>query len=275
MNAIEQYEFDRLGYIIIKDFLSPGEVAQLARAVDELEEHAVQHVDLPPRKYSGWGGNYHANQEKGYHVQGAREEGQTIIIEDFWNADPAFDFLVGHEPTMQYANTVILGRPTINNSEIRIRYRGNASGSHGGHRADNSKYRYQFGGEGIDCAMVRMIYFIHDVSNEQGAFCVVPGTHKGNLAAPYGNNPDEEPGMVGLEVKAGDAIFFTEALRHGGLTNRSDQVRKTIHVGYGPNWMMSQNISTMDEPQHVIAATLERYSEEQQSLLRAWPEKKN
>ena len=89
MNAIEQYEFDRLGYIIIKDFLSPGEVAQLARAVDALEEHAVRNVDLPPRKYSGWGGNYHANQEKGYHVQGAREEGKTLIIEDFWNADPA------------------------------------------------------------------------------------------------------------------------------------------------------------------------------------------
>ena len=27
--------------------------------------------------------------------------------------------------------------------------------------------------------MVRMVYFVHDVSNEEGAFCVVPGTHKG------------------------------------------------------------------------------------------------
>jgi hypothetical protein len=273
MTEIEQYEFDRLGYIIIKDMLSPAEVAQLAKAVDELEEHAVPHADLPPRKVSGWGGDYHANQEKGYHVRGAREEGQTIIIEDFWNADPAFDFLVGHARTMEYADTVVLGRPTINNSEIRIRYHGNASGSHGGYSVDNAKYRYQFRAENIDCAMVRMVYFIQDVSNEQGAFSVVPATHKGNLLAPYGNNPDEEPGMVGLEVKAGDAIFFTEALRHGGLTNRSEQVRKTVHVGYGPNWMMSQNIATMDEPQHVTAETLARYSVEQQNLLRAWPKK--
>ena len=169
---------------------------------------------------------------------------------------------------MEYTNAVILGRPTINNSEIRIRYRGNASGSHGGYRPDNSKYRYQFGAEGIDCAMVRMIYFIHDVSNEEGAFCVVPGTHKGNLPAPYSNNPDEEPGMVGLEVKTGDAIFFTEALRHGGLTNRSPQVRKTLHVGYGPQFMMSQNIATMDEPPYLTDATRARLTPAQLDLFR-------
>ena len=62
----------------------------------------------------------------GCHVQGTRAEGSTVIIEDF-NADPAFDLLIGHQPTMDYVNAVIQGRPTINNSEIRIRYRGNQS----------------------------------------------------------------------------------------------------------------------------------------------------
>ena len=78
----------------------------------------------------------------GYHVQGAREEGKTVIIEDFWNADPAFDLLLAHAPTMEYVDAVIQGRATINNSEIRIRYRGNQSTNHGGRRAANSKYRY-------------------------------------------------------------------------------------------------------------------------------------
>mgnify|MGYP002829473472 FL=1 len=77
--------------------------------------------------------------------------------------------------------------------------------------------------------------------------------------------------MVGLEVKAGDAILFTEHLRHGGFTNRSDTVRKTLHVGYGPHWMMSQNIATMDEPQYVTEATLARFDEEQRNLFRTWP----
>ncbi len=72
---------------------------------------------------------------------------------------------------------------------------------------------------------------------------------------------DEEPGMIGLEVKAGDAIIFTENLLHGGLTNQSDQVRKTLHVGYGPAWMMSQNISSMDEVPYIKPETWNRYDQ--------------
>jgi ectoine hydroxylase-related dioxygenase (phytanoyl-CoA dioxygenase family) len=118
--------------------------------------------------------------------------------------------------------------------------------------------------------MVRMIYFVQDVDADQGAFCVVPGTHKTKLPIPYTCSVDEEPGMIGLEVKAGDAILFTENLRHGGLTNRSDQVRKTLHVGYGPAWMMSQNISTMDEVPYLKPETWHRYDQGQRDLFQPW-----
>ncbi len=272
MNAAELYEFDRQGYLVIEGMLTPGEAASLAAAVDLLEEHAVAHVDEPPRKKSPWGAEYHRNPDMGYHVQGSNAEGRTIIIEDFWNADPAFDLLLGHGPTMKYVHAVVQGRPTINNSEIRIRYTGNQSGSHGsGAREANGKYRYHFNSHGIDCMMVRMVYFLHDVSNEQGAFCVVPGTHKANFQCPYDNDPDVEPGVVGLEVKAGDAVFFTESLRHGGLTNRSTQVRKTLHVGYGPHFMMSQNIATMDELPYITDGTKARLSEDQYNFFRPYP----
>ncbi len=273
MNDIEKYEFDRLGYVVIPNLLTPAQVASLVPVVDELEEHALAHVDQQPRKMGGWGLETHRNPERGYHVHGEQAEGKTIIIEDFWNADPAFDFLIDLPGTMEYVNAVVRGRPTINNSEIRIRYRGNQSHSHGsGARPNNHKYRYNYDGESIDCMMVRMVYFIHDVSNEQGAFSVVPGTHKSAIESPYENDPDTEPGTIGLEVKAGDGVFFTEALRHGGLTNHSDQVRKTLHVGYGPNWMLSQNISTMDEPQYIVASTRARLSEGRRNFFRSWPE---
>ena len=272
MTEIERYEFDRQGFLVIGEMLTAAQVANLAAAVDALEEHAVARLDAPPRKRSPWGREYHRDLDLGYHVQGAREEGNTVIIEDFWNADPAFDPLIGHEPTMAYVNAAIQGRATINNSEIRIRYRGNQSSNHGGTKAAHGKYRYQAGRHGIDCMMVRMVYFLHDVSNEQGAFCVVPGTHKSNFDFPYdSNDPDREPGVVGLEVQAGDAIFFTEALRHGGLTNRSTQVRKTLHVGYGPHFMMSQNIATMDELPYLTDTTRARLAPAQRDLFRPYP----
>ena len=76
--------------------------------------------------------------------------------------------------------------------------------------------------------------------------------------------------MIGLEVKAGDAILFTENLRHGGLTNRSDKTRKTLHVGYGPDWMMSQNIATMDETPNITPEAWARYDEGQRQLFQPW-----
>ena len=270
MNDAELYEFDRRGYIVIEGMLTPAEVASLAAAIDALEEHALAHVGEPPRKKSPWGAEYHRNPAKGYHVQGSNAEGATVIIEDFWNASAAFDVLLGHRQTMACVNAVTQGRATINNSEIRIRYRGNQTGNHGGFREANGKYRYTFNSHGIDCMMTRMVYFVHDVSNDEGAFCVVPGTHKSNVSCPYDADPDTEPGVIGLEVKAGDAIFFTESLRHGGLTNRSDQVRKTLHVGYGPHFMMSQNIATMDELPYITEATRARLTEEQYDLFRPY-----
>ena len=76
--------------------------------------------------------------------------------------------------------------------------------------------------------------------------------------------------MIGLPVKAGDAILFTEHLRHGGKSIRSGRPRKTLHIGYGPFWMKSQNIGTMDEQQNISAETLARYNDAQRLLFRSW-----
>jgi hypothetical protein len=269
MTEIEKYEFDRQGYLVLRNFLTDDEVNQLAPVVDELEYHAAEHNQLPPRKKSKWGPEYHHNQERGYYVQGGNQRGQTFLIEDFFNFSPAFDLLVAHPKTLDYIRGIVQGELGINNSELRVRYPGNFSGTHGG-GPTSQKYRYAVKGSSIDCMMVRIIYFVHDVSNKQGAFCVVPCSHKSAFSAPYKCHVDEEPGMLGLEVKAGDAILFTENLRHGGLTNLSNQTRKTLHVGYGPDWMMSQNIATMDETPNITPKTWARYDEAQRRLFQPW-----
>ena len=67
MTEIEQYEFDRQGYLVFEGMLNPSELVALAAAVDELEEHALARLDAPPRKVSAWGPSYHFNEERGYH----------------------------------------------------------------------------------------------------------------------------------------------------------------------------------------------------------------
>ena len=293
MGAAEEYEFDRLGYLVLRAFLTQDEVAALSAATDALETHANANLPtgtggepLPPHKRSPWGGTYHFNPELGYHCNHVGEVdgngangGSSTIIEDFFNADDRFDMLVDHPKTMNYIRNIVQDRPTINNSEIRLRYSGNRTPSHqpGSQREGppKGKYQYQYSNGGIDCKMVRMIYFIHDVSNEDGAFCVTPGSHKSNRLPPAefapSQSPADDPTMVGLEVKAGDCILFTEATRHGGFPNRSGVPRKTLHVGYGPYWLASQNIATMDEPPFLLERTYQRYSPTQRALFNAWP----
>lgn len=273
MNEFERYEFDRNGYLVLPNLLSGEQVSLLSAAVDRLEAHAMSHRNLPPQMIAPWGLAYHHNEERGYHVTSAdKAGGLTLLIEDFFNFDPAFDMLVNEPKTMSYIRAIVQERPTVNNSELRVRYSGNFTNTHMGGPL-SQKYRYSFNQKGIDCMMVRMIYFVHDVSADEGAFCVVPGTHKSNYPSPYSHMPpDEEPGMIPLPVQAGDAILFTENLRHGGFPNRSEQTRKTLHVGYGPFWMKSQNIATMEQDAYLLPETRARYDAVQRLLFYARPE---
>lgn len=210
---------------MLRDFTSPEETAALRAATDRLEAHCAMQFDpdgtpAPPHKLAPWGGQYHFDPELGYHanqaggsMDGSGDNGPSTIIEDYFNADPAFDLLIDHPKTMAYINTIIQERPTINNSEIRLRYPNNYSGSHqpGGQPSGppKGKYQYQVSDGEVDCKMVRMIYFVDDVTNDGGAFCVAPASHKSNFPPPpeYASGvPETDPTMVGLEVKAGDAV---------------------------------------------------------------------
>ena len=160
MSAAEQYEFDRSGYLILRDFMTPEQTESLKIATEKLEAHSNSQLPagnggmpLPPHKRAPWGGTYHYDEELGYHCNHVGEVdgngangGASTIIEDYFNADPAFDVLIDHPKTMAYINTIIQDRATINNSEIRLRYSGNYSPSHqpGAQASGPPKGKYQY-----------------------------------------------------------------------------------------------------------------------------------
>jgi ectoine hydroxylase-related dioxygenase (phytanoyl-CoA dioxygenase family) len=75
--------------------------------------------------------------------------------------------------------------------------------------------------------------------------------------------------MIGVPMEAGDALFFTENLRHGGLPNLLDTPRKTIHIMVCPRWATSQSPAHEDGDVYVSPAAWQRYSKEQRELLPA------
>ena len=270
MNESERYLFDLQGFIHIPALLSPNEAKRLHMAAIELEQHALTCRNNSPQWQAVWGHKYWQNKEHSYfaHLSG-ETNGGSLMVEDFWLYPNAFDFLIGHSRTMSYVKQILPKEISINNSELRIRHPINSTLMHMGHaHGRGPKYRYEVVDGEIQATMVRMIYFLHDVGMDEGPTCFVPGSHRNSFPVPVETaSPEEEPGVVGLQVKAGDGILFTEACRHGGFANRSDTTRYTLHVGYGPHFLKSQNISTMDEEVHVTDQLLGRLTDEQTNLL--------
>jgi hypothetical protein len=270
MNDVEQYLFDLYGYIHIPQMFDPEETKRLYEAAQALVADAescrnrTPHSAIPRFHVDCW-----QNPEYGYFALADLRTDQLYIIDDFWLYPDAFDGLIGHERTMTYIRRIIQGSVGLNNSQMLVRPTGHVSGSHQGFPGGHSpKYRYQVVNGRIDCMMSRIVYFLHDVPLEQGPMCFVPGSHRGVFPMPSpGVSLEEEPGMIPVPVRAGDAILFTEACRHGGYMNRMSRTRLTLHVGYGPAFMPSQNIATMDEEPYVTEALLSRLRPEQQALL--------
>ena len=273
MNEVERYLFDLQGYIHIPCMLTAEESRRLHRATMALEEDALASRDESSRWRAVWGHECWRHPRHGYFNHGERAEKMSLMVEDFWLYPEAFDMLIGHERTMQYVKAVISERDrtmiAINNSELRIRYKGNRTGLHLGYPTGREpKYLYRVTEGRINCMMVRMVYFTHDVSADDGPMCFVPGSHRGELPVPAGlESIEQQPGLVAVPVKAGDAILFTEACRHGGMPILSNQTRYTLHVGYGPHFLKSQNICTMEEEVNVNEALLARLTPEQRKLM--------
>jgi hypothetical protein len=282
MNDTERFLFDCHGFIHIENFLGLAEIKALLETSKALEQHSQACEHNSPRFRSIIGFEYWQSKEFGYLATycDTPADGRTLVIDDFWLYSSVFDVLVGHERTMKYVRRLIDGRSyrhtgpggiMINNAELRMRYRGNASPPHMGYpRNANRRFSYNVDAEGnCSAAMIRMVYFLHDVNVDQGPICFIPGSHKTSFAVPSapGTLAEDEPGMIPIPVKAGDAVLFTEACRHGGLTNRSDQTRYTLHVGYGPDFLSSHNLSSQDAPMNVTDTFLGRLSPEQRALL--------
>jgi hypothetical protein len=280
MDDRELYQFDLNGFLHVKGVLSPQEVKQALSAMEALENQFVASTNAHPKYHSlQFKMDYHYNPELGTSTYVANHGGggPQYVVDDFLNADPAFDLFVGHSRTMAYVNEMAEAPVKIMSSELRYRHRGNITGTHMGGPIDR-RNRYIFVAEPtltadgkarrhFDLLAVRVLYALHDMPVENGPLCVVPGSHKSNFQSPYGNDPIHEPGMVPLPMEAGDALFFTENLRHGGYPNIMEQVRKTVHICFTPAWVGSQSPAHWNDDVFVTPEAWSRYSHEQRSLL--------
>lgn len=151
-----------------------------------------------------------------------------------WTGGPATD-LIAHPPMLDFLTT-IFGPEIILMSYVYAR-------SEPGHpgislHADGQPYGSQiFGYEGSCPFLVRVLYYLDDLTREISPFRVVPHSHlsmhaDANPYRRYECHPEE----VMVPVKAGGAVLINHRVFHGNYPNTGERAREMLAIAYRPGW---------------------------------------
>ena len=109
-----------------------------------------------------------------------------------------------------------------------------------GGRADPRRFgRYRAFVEGeFRCLLVSVLIALDDTAAGDGAFGVIPSSHKANFAHPWADRIAEDlPVLRPLPLAAGEALLYTEALSHA-LTAPKTGDKRWLLYQYGPSYLL-------------------------------------
>ena len=94
-----------------------------------------------------------------------------------------------------------------------------------------------FGYEGSCPRLLRVLYYLDDLTPERAPFRIVPRSHlsyhaQANPYVRYESHPEE----ITLCLPAGSAVIIPALLFHGTHPNCDDRPRELIQLGYRPAW---------------------------------------
>ena len=209
---IRQLEVE--GYLVLPDLLDAEQIAGLKEETTQLETKGVDYSDRQ---------RYCPHLE----FHGGRL------------AD-----LIAHAPTLTFLRA-LMGDDLVMMSYVYAR-------SEPGHpgislHADGQPYGSEiFGFEGSCPWLVRVLYYLDDLTPEVSPFRVVPHSHismhpDANPYLRYERHPEE----VMVPCRAGSAVLINHRVFHGNFPNTGDRSRELLAIGYRPAW--AGPIDTVDE----------------------------
>jgi hypothetical protein len=229
----EKFLFDLQGYLVIKNVLTPGEVAEMNRIADEKFPRPEGATGQRNSRVSLWG--------------------------------PPFQALIDHPRIVPYLLELIDSKFRLDHDYCIFMSQGDQGGNlHGGegHEGDHW-YKYRDGRMRNGLCVVT--FFLTPAAEGDGGFACVPGTHKSNFLSglpPEVRRFERLPHyVVQPAVEAGDALFFTEALIHGTTTWRAQHERRALLYKYSPGhsaWSqnyydLSQFETLTDQQRRILA----------------------
>jgi len=200
---IRQLEVE--GYLVLPDLLDATHLARLKREVNELPLTAV---DYSP----------HQRNSPGIQFRGGD-----------------ITQLIAHPPTIAFLRELFGGEIVMMSYAFARSEPGHpgislhADGQHWGSKI--------FGFEGSCPSLVRVLYYLDDLTTEVSPFRVVPRSHislhaDANPYLRYERHPEE----VMVPVKAGGAVLINHRVFHGNYPNTGDRARDMLAIAYRPGW---------------------------------------
>jgi hypothetical protein len=235
MTPEQKYLFDLQGYVVLPDVLPQDYVAECDRILQGLEAMA-------PEQYP-----------EGV-VQSKPRTNSELYLSNVLQADPLLHRLIDVPEVIDVVRDVSLGLFRLNHAYSISHWGEGYTFLHMGGTPVHPKAAYICQNGRIFSLLTKAVFPIRNHEVGDGCFAVIPGSHKANFARPWGNHPSENPPLVPLPAKPGDAIVFCEAMAHGSVVNTSGRTRRTMYccysVGYMPDWTklhLSFSPSFMDQ----------------------------
>ncbi|HZO90643.1 MAG TPA: phytanoyl-CoA dioxygenase family protein [Chthonomonadaceae bacterium] len=206
MTPEEKFLFDLEGYLVVKNVLTPEEVAEMNAIADEKFPYDGTTIGRRSSRISTWG--------------------------------PPFQALMDHPKILPYLVELIDSKFRLDHDYCIFMPQGSEGGQlHGGegHEGDHW-YKYRDGV--IRNGLTVVTYFLTPAGPGDGGFACIPGSHKTNFlrAIPPEVKRFERPAhyVVQPVVEAGDALIFTEALVHGTMPWRARHERRALLYKFSP-----------------------------------------
>ncbi len=228
MNADQKYLFDLTGYLIVEDALATEEVAACNAAIDH-------HSDRLKERDSSLAGGSDALSGTAHRL----DMGGMLAWERPW-CEPFRDLLI-HPNIKPHLEAVLGTKYRLDHGPGLIAMESGTEGGtlHGGGiERPNFSEAYFFKHDRIYTGLTVVEYMLADEGPGDGGLAIVPGSHKANLPCPsslkryekYRNYVQE------VNVKAGDAVIFTETLTHGTLPWTAKHQRRALLYKFSPGF---------------------------------------
>ncbi len=193
------------GYLVLPDLLDGAHIARLKAETSQLPTVAV---------------DYSVHQQ---------------VYPNAQFAGPAITELIAHPPAIEFLSRLF-------GDEIVMMDCGYAR-SEPGHpgislHCDGQPWGSEIFGFEHSCPkLVRVLYYLDDLTPEVSPFRVVPRSH---LSLHADANPylryEEHPGQVMVTCQAGSAVLLQQNVFHGNYPNTGDYAREMIAIAYRPAW---------------------------------------